>query len=199
MSELLLIFTKNPVLGKVKTRLAATVGDAEALRIYRILLEKTRQAALNVEAGRWLFYSDFLEPDDDWPETYFQKKLQAGHDLGERMENAFGLAFASGAGKVAIIGCDCPDLNGVLLQEAFQRLNEADFVLGPATDGGYYLLGMKQLELALFRGIAWSTEAVRAETLKKMQAAGKTCFLLPELADVDTEEDWRRNAVCQTA
>lgn len=199
MSHLLLIFTKNPVLGKVKTRLAATVGDAEALRIYQLLLEKTRRAALDVEAGRWLFYSDFLEPDDDWPETYFQKKLQTGHDLGERMENAFRQAFASGAGKVVIIGCDCPDLNGVLLQEAFQRLNEADFVLGPATDGGYYLLGMRQLEPALFRGIAWSTDAVRAETLKKMQAAGKTCFLLPELTDVDTEEDWRRNAVCQTA
>lgn len=199
MSHLLLIFTKNPVLGKVKTRLAATVGDVEALRIYRLLLEKTRRAALDVEAGRWLFYSDFLEPDDDWPETYFQKKLQTGHDLGERMENAFRQAFASGAGKVVIIGCDCPDLNGVLLQEAFQRLNEADFVLGPATDGGYYLLGMRQLEPALFRGIAWSTDAVRAETLKKMQAAGKTCFLLPELTDVDTEEDWRRNAVCQTA
>lgn len=196
MSHLLLIFTKNPVLGKVKTRLAATVGDAEALRIYRLLLEKTRRAALDVEVGRWLFYSDFVEPDDDWPETYFQKKLQAGHDLGERMENAFRQAFASGAGKVVIIGCDCPDLNGVLLQEAFQRLNEADFVLGPATDGGYYLLGMRQLEPALFRGIAWSTDAVRAETLKKMQAAGKTCFLLPELADVDTEEDWRCNAVC---
>ncbi|MCK6695026.1 MAG: TIGR04282 family arsenosugar biosynthesis glycosyltransferase, partial [Thermoanaerobaculia bacterium] len=153
MSHLLLIFTKNPVLGKVKTRLAATVGDAEALRIYQLLLEKTRRAALDVEAGRWLFYSDFLEPDDDWPETYFQKKLQTGHDLGERMENAFRQAFASGAGKVVIIGCDCPDLNGVLLQEAFQRLNEADFVLGPATDGGYYLLGMRQLEPALFRGI----------------------------------------------
>lgn len=182
-------------MGKVKTRLAATVGDAEALQIYRILLEKTRRAALDVEAERWLFCSDFLEPDDDWPESHFQKFLQSGAGLGERMENAFRQAFDSGAGKVAIIGCDCPDLNGTLLQEAFQRLNEADFVLGPATDGGYYLLGMKHLEASLFRDMEWSTPVVSAETLGRIRALGKSCFLLPELTDVDTEEDWRRHAV----
>lgn len=196
MSVILLIFSKNPRLGKVKTRLAATIGDAEALRIYRILLEKTRGAVLDVEIERWLFYSDFLETGDEWPDTYFKKFLQKGDDLGERMENAFRQAFASGAGKVVIIGCDCPGLTGALLQESFDRLNEADFVLGPALDGGYYLLGMKQLEVSLFRGMEWSTPGVAAETLRRVNALGKTCFLMDELSDVDTEEDWRRNAVC---
>lgn len=193
--SILLLFIRNPRLGKVKTRLARTVGDAEALHIYRILLEKTRQSALGVQAERWLFYSDFLETGDDWPETHFHKKVQSGGDLGERMAQAFQQAFNAGAGKVLIIGSDCPGLTGELLQEAFDRLDDADFVLGPTPDGGYYLLGMKQLDVSVFRDIVWSTDAVRTETLEKIQAAGKTCFLLPELSDVDTEADWR-NAVC---
>jgi rSAM/selenodomain-associated transferase 1 len=195
LNDILLLFIRNPRLGKVKTRLARTVGDTEALRIYRILLEKTRQAALGVQAERWLFYSDFMESGDDWPETHFQKKVQSGGDLGDRMEQAFQQAFDAGAGKVLIIGSDCPGLTGLLLQEAFDRLDNADFVLGPTPDGGYYLLGMKDLDVSVFRGIVWSTDAVRTATLEKIQAAGKICSLLPELSDVDTEEDWR-NAVC---
>lgn len=198
MSSLLLILTKNPRLGQVKTRLARTVGDDEALRIYRVLLEKTRQAALGVEATRWLFYSDYLETNDDWPGSHFQKRVQCTGDLGARMEDAFGQAFAAGASKALIIGSDCPGVTGTLLQEAFDRLDDADFVLGPALDGGYYLLGMKQATPALFQGIAWSTAGVCAETLGKIRAVGGSCFLLPELLDVDTEEDWR-HAVCQTA
>lgn len=187
----LLIFIRNPQLGKVKTRLARTVGDEEALRIYHVLMEKTRLAALGVQAERWLFYSDFIEKNDDWPEADFSKKTQSEGDLGERMEQAFGTAFDAGAKKVVIIGSDCPELTDALLQTAFDRLDESDFVLGPVPDGGYYLLGMKELEPSVFRDIAWSTETVRVRTLEKIQAAGKSCALLPVLSDVDTEEDWR--------
>lgn len=194
-SSVLLLFIRNPRLGQVKTRLARTLGDGEALRIYLILLEKTRQAALGVPVERWLFYSDFLENGDEWSETDFQKKVQTGADLGERMENAFRQAFSAGADKAVIIGSDCPGLHGTLLQEAFNRLDDADFVLGPTPDGGYYLLGMKQMEVSLFRGIVWSTDTVRAETLRRIEEAGKLCVFLPVLSDVDTEEDWR-NAVC---
>lgn len=191
MTQTLLIFIRNPQLGKVKTRLSHTVGDAEALRIYRILLEKTRTAALGVQAERWLFYSDFIEKNDGWPETFFSKKTQANGDLGERMEQAFRTAFEEGAKKVIIIGSDCPQLTGEMLQIAFDKLDKADFVLGPVPDGGYYLLGMKKLESSVFREIQWSTEMVRARTLEKIQAAGMSCALLPALSDVDTEEDWR--------
>ncbi len=187
----LLIFIRNPQLGKVKTRLARTLGDEEALRIYHVLLEKTRTAALGIQAERWLFYSDFIEKNDDWPEADFSKKTQANGDLGERMEHAFRMAFEAGAEKVVIIGSDCPELTGALLQVAFGKLEGTDFVLGPVPDGGYYLLGMKELESSVFRDIAWSTETVRARTLEKIQAAGKSCALLPVLSDVDTEEDWR--------
>ena len=112
----LLVFIRNPQPGKVKTRLARTVGDEEALRIYHILLERTRTAALGVQAERWLFYSDFIDKNDDWPEADFSKKMQTNGDLGGRMEQAFRTAFEAGAKKAVIIGSDCPELTGGLLQ-----------------------------------------------------------------------------------
>ena len=189
-SDHLLIFIRNPQLGRVKTRLARTVGDAEALRIYHVLLEKTRAAALGVEAERQLLYSDFIDKNDAWPNDRFHKMTQSAGDLGIRMEQAFRNTFAAGARKALIIGSDCPQLDGAMLRTAFERLDESDFVLGPAPDGGYYLLGMKVLDHAVFRDIEWSTDSVQAHTLEKIRAAGKTCSLLPELTDVDTEADW---------
>jgi rSAM/selenodomain-associated transferase 1 len=187
----LIIFIRNPELGKVKTRLARTLGDLEALRIYHILLEKTRHAAMDCEATRLLFYSDFVDNLDPWPPASFQKMVQHSGDLGARMESAFQKAFHSGAEKAVIIGSDCPELTGEVLQQAFDLLDTADFVLGPVPDGGYYLLGMKALESSVFYDIEWSTETVREKTIEKIRAAGKTFSLLPMLSDVDTEADWR--------
>ena len=192
MKNTLLIFIRNPQLGKVKTRLARTLGDAEALRIYHILLSKTRAAALDCQAERCLWYSDFVDENDDWRPFAFQKRIQHPGDLGERMEAAFQMAFEAGAQKVVIIGSDCPELSGVVLQQAFDLLDSVDFVLGPVPDGGYYLLGMKALEPSVFYGIEWSTETVRAKTLEKIAALGKSFAQLPMLSDVDTEEDWRQ-------
>lgn len=190
MKNTLLIFIRNPVLGKVKTRLAHTLGQEEALRIYLILLEKTRDAALACPAERWLFYSDEVDKQDPWPSDRFQKYVQHTGDLGERMEAAFQQAFDTGAEKVVIIGSDCPALSGSVLLNAFEWLETTDFVLGPVPDGGYYLLGMKSPESSVFHGIAWSTETVRETTINKIQSAGKSVALLPMLSDVDTEADW---------
>lgn len=187
----LLIFVRNPHLGQVKTRLAQTVGDAEALRIYQILLAKTRVAALGLRARRIVFYADTPDEPDIWNPQYFEKKVQEGADLGARMRQAFEVAFAAGAAKAIIIGSDCPELTGPDIRKAFTALDKVDIVLGPVPDGGYYLLGMKAPEPGLFEGIAWSTDTVLARTLEKIQAAGKTHRLLPELSDVDTEADWR--------
>ncbi len=191
MKNTLLIFIRNPQLGKVKTRLARTLGDEEALRIYQILLEKTRLAALGCAAARWLLYSDFVDEQDAWLPEYFQKQTQSPGDLGERMEAAFKKAFEAGASKVAIIGSDCPELSGEVLEQAFALLDSNDFVLGPVPDGGYYLIGMNTFDPTVFRDIEWSTESVREKTLEKIRAVGKTCAFLPLLTDVDTEEDWR--------
>ena len=187
--NVLLIFIRNPQLGKVKTRLARTMGAVEALRIYKLLLERTRRAAAGVLAERWLYYSDFIPAKDEWPETDFYKKIQHPGDLGVRMESAFREAFAAGAAKAIIIGSDCPDLSGVILQQAFDALDHADFVIGPTPDGGYYLLGMKLLESSVFHDIEWSTETVRSTTIAKIHAAGLSCAELPVLSDLDTEED----------
>lgn len=191
MGNTLLIFIRNPELGQVKTRLARTLGDAEALRIYQLLLDKTRQAALGCQAERWLFYSDFADKTDAWETGLFEKKVQSPGDLGERMESAFRGAFEAGASKVVIIGSDCPQLSGAALNDAFKALDSADFVLGPVPDGGYYLIGMKVWEPSVFRDIEWSTETVREKTIEKIRSAGKSWKLLPMLLDVDTEADWR--------
>ncbi len=190
MSFVLLIFIKNPRLGKVKTRLARTIGDAEALRIYHILLEKTRLAALDASVDRWLFYSDFIENGDAWAGADFTKFVQQGDDLGMRMEQAFQQAFAAAASRVVIIGSDCPEISGALLGQAFEALEHADFVLGPSVDGGYYLLGMRAFSPWVFHGIVWSTDSVFSATVARIQAARKTVSLLPVLRDVDTAADW---------
>ena len=192
MKSTLLIFIKNPVAGKVKTRLARTVGDAEALRIYHILLEKTRAAALEAPVNRQLWYSDQIEIADDWPEQLFDKQVQSGADLGERMGNAFKVAFAQGAEKVAIIGSDCPTLSGAILAQAFAALDTQEAAIGPTPDGGYYLLALRRFEPTLFENIAWSTETVFRETIAAAEKAGLRVAQLPQLSDIDTEADWRQ-------
>jgi uncharacterized protein len=174
----------------VKTRLARTVGDVEALRIYQILLGKTRLATGATAAHRWLFYSDDIPSLDDWPTEIFQKKRQSSGDLGARMNAAFCAAFEEGAEKVLIIGSDCPELSGDVLESAFDMLDKADFVIGPVPDGGYYLLGMKTPDPSVFQGIIWSTDTVRADTIEKINALGKSYALLPLLTDIDEASDW---------
>ena len=199
MTNHLLLFIKNPQLGRVKTRLAATVGDELALEFYRRLLHFTRQVALETEAERHLFYSDFVDENDDWPARFFQKKKQSGHDLGERMKAAFQSVFNKNESvllkkKVVIIGSDCAQLTSDILDSAFQKLETAPFVIGPSFDGGYYLLGMNRFEPSVFDEIEWSSSSVFQKTLEKITALGLEVSLLPALPDIDTEDDWLRFA-----
>jgi rSAM/selenodomain-associated transferase 1 len=190
VEETLLIFIKNPVLGRVKTRLAATLGAEAALAAYQELLAYTRAVATRTTCRRRLYYSDYLPEADEWPADCFEKHLQAGADLGRRMANAFKSAFEAGADRVLIIGSDCPGITPAILAEGFEALRARDFVLGPSTDGGYYLLGMRRFQASLFEGIAWSSPTVCAETLLRMEALGGDCRMLPALTDIDTEADW---------
>ncbi len=187
-----ILFIRNPELGKVKTRLAATVGDEEALAIYHFLLHHTRRVALETDARRLLFYSENMASNDDWDPGLFEKHLQHGGDLGERMHQAFQTAFDGGAGKAVIAGSDCPELEADILNDAFGLLDTYDVVLGPSADGGYYLLGLNMPAPELFENMVWSTETVLSETLVRIKNTGKSCALLPVLNDVDTEEDWLR-------
>lgn len=186
----LLIFIKNPVAGRVKTRLAAEVGDEEALRIYHALLAHTQRLTLATTARRLLFYSDQIDESDSWPSALYEKHLQQGDDLGERMRRAFELAFDEGAEQVVIIGSDCPGLEPPLLEEAFYQLQRHDFVIGPATDGGYYLLGMRRYQPSVFDDINWSSAGVLDDTLDRIAVLKADHYLLPPLSDVDYLVDW---------
>ncbi len=188
--DALLVFIKNPEAGKVKTRLARSVGAESALAIYRALLTHTRQTALTLPVRRLLFYSSFVDQQDDWPADHFEKHLQQGYDLGARMDQAFRLALAN-ASRAVLIGSDCASLTPAIIRQAFSRLRSYDYVLGPALDGGYYLIGMRRPSPTLFTGIRWSTSTVLQETLTKIEKLGKRYFLLPALSDIDTLEDWQ--------
>ncbi|MCH2084367.1 MAG: TIGR04282 family arsenosugar biosynthesis glycosyltransferase [Saprospiraceae bacterium] len=189
----LIIFVKNPELGKVKTRLAETVGDEKALEIYKALLKHTKDVALQLNADRMLYYSeDVPEEEDMWPDDDFQKYIQYGEVLGERMYYAFEDALAV-HDKAIIIGSDCASLTPEIVAEAFDALDRFNFVVGPATDGGYYLLGMKKLQIEMFQQMPWSTDQVLPETLARINALGKTVYQLPELSDIDYEEDWKKH------
>lgn len=187
----LIIFIKNPEKGKVKTRLAASVGEEKALEIYNFLLKKTHEIVANLNCKKYVFYSDKIAKNDIWESAIFEKKLQKGQDLGERMLNAFTEIFAiEGIKNVAIIGSDCPSLKPQFIENAFAELRYNSFVIGPAYDGGYYLLAMRQLCEEVFEQIIWSGDRVFSDTLKKINKMVKTHYLLPPLPDIDTLEDW---------
>jgi len=188
-TKALITFIKNPEKGKVKTRLAATVGDDQALKIYKELMRHTREISLAVSAERLLFYSQQINTKDDWSSESFSKHLQHTGDLGERIIAAFQEGFKVGE-KVIIVGSDCPKLSAEIIEEGFRKLDTHDFVLGPAFDGGYYLLGMKKLELSLFQDMPWSTETVAQITRERIASTGQSLAELETLSDVDYEEDW---------
>ena len=188
-SRLLLIFLRNPVPGSVKTRLAASVGDAKALEIYNKLIEHTVEASRQVDTDIQLWYSSFVDQKDRFDGKRFRKRLQQGGDLGARMWVAFQEGFTEGYAKVAVIGSDCPDISPEILESAFSRLDENEVVLGPSEDGGYYLIGMSSRFPFLFQEMMWSTPDVLPETIRRLEERSISYGLLPELNDIDTVED----------
>lgn len=187
--SLLMIFARNPELGKVKKRLAKTIGNEQALMIYVKLLEHTHAIADKVFADKAVFYSDRVQEFDILDYYKFPKFLQKGNDLGERMERAFGQAFAQQYDKVIIIGSDCIELSSEIIEDALKALDDHNVVIGPAHDGGYYLLGMDRHYPHLFKNKMWSTEDVFLDTLLDIKKLKLSYSLLPTLNDVDEEKD----------
>lgn len=185
--NLLLIFTRNPELGKGKRRLAATVGDQAALDIYRFLLDHTVKITTHLYAEKLVYYSEEIWETDIWSNSRYGKKLQQGNDLGVRMANAFQEGFENGFQKIIIIGSDMFDLSQEDLEDAFIALEKNEVVVGPAEDGGYYLLGMKKFMPRLFNNKAWGTETVLKDTLSDLEDEEKA--LLETRNDVDYYED----------
>jgi hypothetical protein len=190
--NLLIVFTRNPELGKVKTRLAKTVGAESALRIYKFLLNHTEQTIRQLDEDKAVFFSAQVRSDDIWANNVYQKYLQIGDNLGEKMFNAFKNSFSLGYKKVIIIGSDLYDLKEKHIKESFQKLESNKYVVGPAKDGGYYLIGLTHLNNRIFKNKAWGTETVFKDTMNDL--VNESVFLLEELNDIDTYEDMQHNA-----
>jgi rSAM/selenodomain-associated transferase 1 len=188
----LIVFLKAPRPGAVKTRLAATLGAVEACAAYRRLVETLLRQLAALENVELCF-----SPDDagseitGWAQPTWPLTTQGSGDLGHRLNQAFRRAFDEGAKSVVIIGSDCPEVSASDIQAAWTALLSHDLVLGPATDGGYWLIGLRTHRPELFADVPWSTNGVLRATLERSRAAGLRAHLLRELSDVDTAADWR--------
>lgn len=186
MKDALIIFIRNPELGKVKTRLAATVGNERALEIYLLLMNHTKEVAFACNCDKFVFATgDVLEKD--WKGFYIEQ--QSDGDLGYKMSQAFAFLFQKNYERVIIIGSDCLELSVGHLLQAFSELNDKDVVIGPANDGGYYLLGMKKNNADIFLDKEWGKDSVFNETLATITKLGLSIYQLENLTDIDEEKD----------
>lgn len=209
-AELVVVFLKYPEPGRVKTRLAAAVGPAQAADIYRELVELTL-----VAVGQWLMGEPaggperhawlYLDPPHQLSESqrWLSPKLrnwqrrprwvpQPGGDLGDRLETVFSQGFSDGFSAVIAVGTDCPALSAASLSRAATHLGTHPGVIGPSADGGYYLIGVNSHRPELFRNIPWSSSQTRAATLAAAHQSGLSFATLPTLADIDTHQDWKQ-------
>ena len=179
----------------VKSRLALHLGNKRAAEIYRELAETvvanvTPQAPKHNYDVSLCYSPETMEQAvKEWFPQHHLFSPQEGSDLGERMHNAFLHAFAAGYTKALLIGSDCPDISRTIVNRGFRLLDTHDIVLGPAYDGGYYLIGLRRSEPELFYSMDWGTGRVLQQTLDKINAANLTVALLPELRDIDRIED----------
>ncbi len=187
--EAIIIFLKYPELGRSKTRLAASVGNENALKIYITLLDHTRAITENLRADKFLFYDRVSERKMPWREDVFQTAYQREGNLGERMMDAFDQLFTKGYERILIIGSDCYELNQNIIENAFAALTKKQVVIGPAKDGGYYLLGFKRMIPELFTDVAWSTNEVLKTTLSVLKELEISYTETPILSDIDTVAD----------
>jgi rSAM/selenodomain-associated transferase 1 len=187
--NLIIILTKNPELGKGKSRLAATVGNENALIIFKELIKHTVSITQKLDCDKWVLFSDYIGGNEYFEDSIYSKHLQEGNDLGDRMRNAFVKATDAGYEKVILIGSDCYQLTQSELEKGFNNLDSNDFVFGPAEDGGYYLIGTTTTFTKVFDNKTWSTKTVLYEAIRDVEGADYTLGLLSTLSDVDYEED----------
>lgn len=184
MNKALVIMAKRPEWGKVKTRLAATIGHDRALQVYSALLGHTLKVAAHFDGAV------YWTGQGSTPTTALSAREQVDGDLGQRMSTAIRQEQNDRSG-VVVIGTDCPGLRPEHIEQAMQLLERNAVVLGPTSDGGYYLIGMRSLQEDLFVEMPWSTDKVFQLTLDACRKRGLSIATLPIMADVDNEEDWR--------
>ncbi len=191
----LVIFVRNPVTGQVKTRLAKDIGDERALAIYLQLLQHTLEITRSLSFRKFIYYADEVSDYDLWSVPGYTKRKQRGNDLGERMLNAFKELFDQGFTRIIIIGSDCLQLKTDTLEKAVALLESNSAVIGPASDGGYYLLGLTKFYPELFKDKPWSTDQVLSKTIDDFINQGISYTLLEELNDIDDATDLEENGI----
>jgi rSAM/selenodomain-associated transferase 1 len=186
---LLIIFVKNSIPGKVKTRIAKDIGDEKALELYNILKQHTADVSSVSDSDKWVFYADYIEYNDYFDEAFFVKKQQTDADFGLRMQAAFDEGFTSGHNKIVLVCSDCYELRSDHISEAFKMLDHKEAVLGPALDGGYYLIGLRKMYSVLFEEKSWSTNSVLSDTIENLNELEISYDLLEPLSDIDLSAD----------
>ena len=190
--SLLIVFVKNIILGKVKTRLAKTVGDNLAFEVYKELVDITEDCSKKVDADKHIYFSDVVI-NSKWVNDL--KFVQEGKTLGDRMKKAFNNGFGQGYEKIILIGSDLPDISPEIIEESFSVLDQTDVVFGPAEDGGYYLVGMNKPNNFIFENKPWSESKLLKETLEELEEQKTNYSLLKMLNDIDTVEDLKRSTI----
>lgn len=191
--HLLIIFTRNPELGKVKSRLAADVGEQAALNIYKFLLAHTHKVTKELKVDKEVWYSNSIPDKDLWDKGAFTKHAQIENDdLGARMQYAFDRGFKKGYKYISIIGSDLYDISQADMEQALSQLENKDAVIGPATDGGFYYLGLSRSINTLFKNKKWGSNSVLEDCLNDLKkykiaqlSAKNDVDYLSDISDID--------------
>lgn len=184
--ELVIVFVKNIKLGKVKTRLAKTIGNQGAFEVYKELVKVTENATTSLLADKHIYFSESVV-ENQWKDH--DKFVQNGIDLGERMKNAFKKGFENGYERIVLIGSDLPDITANHIYSGLEKLKQNDAVFGPAEDGGYYLIGLSKMQNCVFDNKPWSETNLLQDTINELKENQVSFTTLSTLNDIDTFED----------
>lgn len=184
--KLLIVFVKNIKLGKVKTRLAKTIGDDGAFEVYKELVAITENVTSTIDFDKVIYFSDDVI-STQWENA--EKKVQFGFDLGAKMKNAFADGFNLGYESIVLIGSDLPEISATIIINGFNELQKNEIIFGPAQDGGYYLIGMNKMFSKVFENKPWSQPNLLEVTLTELKEENSNFSLLETLNDIDTYED----------
>ena len=186
-NPLVLVFCKNQIIGKVKTRLALSIGQKKAFLIYSELVNKTATVVNSLSSEVHIYYSDYIEENDNFDSSKIKKFIQKGNNLGDRMINALNISFKNFS-PIVVIGSDLWELEISDIKDAFGILEKKNIVIGPSTDGGYYLIGMNYLDTKIFENKNWGQQSVLNETIRDIDDI-TNIHLLDEKTDIDTYDD----------
>ena len=188
-----LLFLRAPERGRVKTRLEKKMDATTVLRLYRCFVQDIMEALTTGGHDMRVYITPPHKGSEvcAWLGGTVPIRAQKGKTLGDRMRNAFSDVFATGVDQAVLIGSDLPDLTSRIIHESFEYLKKGDAVIGPAVDGGYFLIGFRKdaFNDDVFSDIDWGTSSVFRQTMGKIQPAGLNCHVLPPRQDIDTHDD----------